>query len=183
MLLAAVFGGAIRGLGVGLLFLRGISTGGTDLAALLLRRVFPNVPSGTLLLLIDAAVVAFAVCVFRDLEVALYSTITIWVSSKVIDALAQGVDYAKVIYTVTDRGEEVTELLNTHTDRGTTVIPALGGYTGGGEADGLHRHAAARPGADPAPDQAGRSTGLHLCHRLHRGPRRGLQSGLISLPI
>lgn len=129
-LLAAVFGGALSGLGVGLLFLRGISTGGTDLAALLLRRIFPNVPSGMLLLIVDAAVVAFAVCIFRELEVALYSTITIWVSSKVIDALAQGVDYAKVIYTITDRGEEVSRALNERTDRGTTLIPAQGGYTG-----------------------------------------------------
>lgn len=129
-LLAAVFGGAISGLGVGILFLRGISTGGTDLAALLLRRLVPNVPSGTLLLLIDAGVVVFAVCIFRDIEVALYSAITIWVSSKVIDALAQGVDYAKVIYTVTDRGEAVSHALNAHTDRGTTLLPAQGGYTG-----------------------------------------------------
>lgn len=129
-LLAAVFGGAVSGLGVGILFLRGISTGGTDLAALLLRRVFPNVPTGTLLLLVDAGVVVFAVCIFRDIEVALYSAITIWVSSKVIDALAQGVDYAKVIYTVTDRGEEVSRALNEHTDRGTTLLPAQGGYTG-----------------------------------------------------
>lgn len=129
-LLAAVFGGAICGLGVGVLFLRGISTGGTDLAALLLKRMFPNVPSGTLLLLVDAAVVVFAMCIFKDIEVALYSTITIWVSSKVIDALAQGVDYAKVIYTITDHGAEVCRMLNERTDRGTTLLPAQGGYTG-----------------------------------------------------
>ena len=129
-LLAAVFGGVLSGLGVGILFLRGISTGGTDLAALLLKRLFPNVPSGTLLLIVDSTVVAVAVCIFRDIEVALYSAITIWVASKVIDALAQGVDYAKVIYTITDRGEEVSRVLNQNTDRGTTIIPAQGGYTG-----------------------------------------------------
>ncbi len=129
-LLAAVSGGVLTGLGIGILFLRGISTGGTDLAALLLKRVFPNVPSGILLLAVDSAVVAFAVCVFRDIEVALYSAITIWVSSKVIDALAQGVDYAKVIYTVTEHGAEICRVLNQHTDRGTTLIPAQGGYTG-----------------------------------------------------
>ena len=130
-LLAAVFGGALSGLGIGLLFLRGISTGGTDLLALLLRRVFPNVPSGTMLLLIDAAVVAIAVGIFRDIEVALYSAIAIVVSSKLIDALAEGVDYAKVIYIVTSCGESVSKALNTYTDRGTTIIPAVGGYTGG----------------------------------------------------
>lgn len=129
-LLAAVFGGALGGLGVGILFLRGISTGGTDLLALLLRRFLPNVPSGTLLLFIDAAVVAVAVCIFRDIEVALYSAIALVISSKVIDALAEGVDYAKVIYIVSSCGESVSRALNTYTDRGTTVISATGGYTG-----------------------------------------------------
>ena len=130
-LLASIFGGALSGLGVGLLFLRGISTGGTDLLALMMKKPFPNLPSGTMLLVIDACVVVFAVLIFRDIDVALYSTIAILVSSKVIDALAEGVDYAKVIYTVTDRGDEVTNVLNTYTDRGTTIIPAVGGYTRG----------------------------------------------------
>ena len=130
VLLAAVAGGVLSGLGVGVLFLRGISTGGTDLAALLLKNPFPNLPNGIMLLLIDACVVAVAVVVFRDIEVALYSAITIYLSSKVIDALAQGVDYAKVIYVVSERGEEISRVLNECTDRGTTLLNAQGGYTG-----------------------------------------------------
>ena len=130
VLLAAVAGGVLSGLGVGILFLRGISTGGTDLAALLLKKPVPNVPNGIMLLLIDASVVVIAVLVFRDIEVALYSTIAIYLSSKVIDALAQGVDYAKVIYIITEHGEEISRVLNEQTDRGTTLIAAQGGYTG-----------------------------------------------------
>lgn len=129
-LIASFFGGALSGLGVGILFLRGISTGGTDLLALLLKKWLPNVPAGTLLLFLDITVVAVAVCVFKDIDVALYSTITIIVNSRVIDALAEGVDYAKVIYTITENGSRVANVLNTLTDRGTTVIPAYGGYTG-----------------------------------------------------
>lgn len=129
-LIASFFGGALSGLGVGILFLRGISTGGTDLLALLIKKWFPNVPTGTLLLFLDITVVTVAVCIFKDIDVALYSTITIMVNSRVIDALAEGVDYAKVIYTVTEKGSEVTNILNSRTDRGTTVIPAYGGYTG-----------------------------------------------------
>lgn len=129
-LLGSVFGGLTCGLGVGLLFLRGISTGGSDLLALLLKRgPLPNVSSGALLLGIDGLVVVFAVLVFGDIDVALYSAICIFISSKVIDALAQGVDYAKVIYVVTGRGEEVRRALTESMDRGTTVIPAFGGYT------------------------------------------------------
>ena len=130
VLLAAVAGGVLSGLGVGVLFLRGISTGGTDLAALLLKNPSPNLPNGIMLLLIDACVVAVAVVIFRDIEVALYSAITIYLSSKVIDALAQGVDYAKVIYVVSERGEEISRVLNECTDRGPTLLNAQGGYTG-----------------------------------------------------
>ena len=128
-LLASFCGGVVAGLGIGMLFLRGISTGGTDLLALLLKRVFPNIPSGTMLMMIDASVVAIAVLIFKDIEVALYSAITIFITSKLVDAMAQGVDYAKVIYVVTARGDKVTEVLNTYTDRGSTIIPAIGGYT------------------------------------------------------
>lgn len=128
--IAAVFGGALCGAGVACLFLRGLSTGGSDLLALLLRKPFPNVPSGTMLLLIDGAIVLFAVAVFRDINVALYSAVTIYISSKVIDAVSQGVDYAKVIFVITDRGAEINEKILRDVDRGTTLLNATGGYTG-----------------------------------------------------
>ena len=130
--LASVFGGAICGLGIGLLFMRGISTGGTDLLTLVIRKALPNIPNGTMLMAIDATVVVFAVFVFRDIDVALYSTVTIFACSKVIDALAQGVDYAKVVYAITSDGERVSKMVVDLTDRGTTIIPAIGGYTGEG---------------------------------------------------
>ena len=128
-LLAAIAGGILMGAGIGLLFLRGISTGGTDLLALLLKKPFPNLPSGTLLMVIDGCVVAFAVLVFRQIEVALTSAVCIYCSSKVIDAMAQGVDYAKVIYVVTSRGDAMLRALNAF-DRGSTLVRAQGGYTG-----------------------------------------------------
>ena len=130
-LLAAIAGGALVGLGAGVLLQRGISTGGTDLFALLLRKFLPNVRTGTLMLCIDTSVVAFAVLVFRDIEVAMYSAIAIFIISKLVDAIAQGVDYAKVIYTVTERGDEISRMLNERADRGTTLVRAQGGYAHG----------------------------------------------------
>lgn len=129
-LIASVFGGVIMGFGVGLLFLRGISTGGTDLLALLMKTPLPNIPSGTLLMLIDAMVVLLAVIIFRELDVALYSAVTIFATAKVIDAMAEGVDYAKVVYIVTSKGREISDVLNSNMERGTTILPATGGYTG-----------------------------------------------------
>ena len=68
---------------------------------------------------------------FRDIEVAMYSAIAIFIISKLVDAIAQGVDYAKVIYTVTERGDEISRMLNERADRGTTLVRAQGGYAHG----------------------------------------------------
>ena len=132
-LVASLMGGVVSGLGMGMLFIRGISTGGTDLLALILKKLLPNLPTGTLLMFVDATVVVIATLIFRDFDVAIYSAITIYVCSKVIDTLTQGVDYAKVIYTVSSHGEEIVRALNEHTDRGSTLIPTFGGYTGEGK--------------------------------------------------
>lgn len=128
-LLAAGLGGAISGIGLGLLLLRGISTGGTDLLSILLVRAHPNMPVGTLLLFADAAVVTVAVIVFHDIEVALYSFIIIYVSARVVDAIIDGANYAKVIYIITDKGPEMVKELNQKTDRGCTRSVCYGGYT------------------------------------------------------
>ena len=132
-LVASLMGGVVTGLGMGMLFIRGVSTGGTDLLALILKKLLPNLPTGTLLMFVDTAVVVVATAIFRDFDVAIYSAITIYVCSKVIDTITQGVDYAKVIYTVTSRGEEIAAALNEQTERGSTIIPAFGGFTGEGK--------------------------------------------------
>lgn len=128
-LLAAVLGGVLMGAGMGAIFARGASTGGTDLISLLLNRVFPDMSVGSLLLCVDAAVVVFAVCVFRDIEVALYSIVTIFATTKTIDTIMQGIDHAKVVYVVTENGEAMLPVLSEQLERGVTVIPAEGGYT------------------------------------------------------
>lgn len=130
VLLAAAMGGVVAGAGMGLLFLCGASSGGTDLLSLLVARKFPNFSLGSLLMAIDAAVVVFAVFVFKNIDVALYSGVTLFVTSKVIDSILSGVDFAKVVYVVTEKGDAVREVLNTKTERGVTVMPAKGGYTG-----------------------------------------------------
>lgn len=130
ILVAAVFGGALSGFGMGLLFIRGLSTGGTDLLSLLLANRMHEVPVGTILMYVDGAVVIMAVLIFRDIDVALYSAITIFVTSKVVDSLVQGADYAKVIYVITEKGQELGALLLAATGRGVTMSPAVGSYSG-----------------------------------------------------
>lgn len=129
ILLASVLGGVLCGVGMGVIFVRGATTGGTDLISLLLNRVLPNLSVGSLLLIVDATVVLFAVFVFRNIEVALYSIVTIFVTTRTIDAIMQGVDHAKVIYIVTERGDDILALLAEDLGRGVTVLQGRGGYT------------------------------------------------------
>lgn len=129
ILLASVLGGVLCGVGMGVIFVRGATTGGTDLISLMLSRIFPNTSVGSLLLIVDATVVLFAVLVFRNIEVALYSIVTIFATTRTIDAIMQGVDHAKVIYIVTERGEDILALLADDLGRGVTVLQGRGGYT------------------------------------------------------
>ena len=129
-LLAAVMGGGLIGAGLGLMLIRGISTGGTDLIGLMLIKRGPALSLGQLLMLIDTAVVLFAVAVFRNIEVALYSMVTLFVVSKTIDAIQQGVDHAKVIYIVTDQTDALVQKLAHEMGRGVTILPARGAFTG-----------------------------------------------------
>ncbi len=130
VLLAAVLGGVVMGFGMALLFMRGASTGGTDLLSLLLNDLLPNFSVSKLLLGVDALVVLVAVLIFRDVEVALYSIVTIYVTTKVIDGIMQGADSERVIYAITERGDEVNRRLTVELERGVTLLDARGGYTG-----------------------------------------------------
>lgn len=129
LMLASICAGVCGGAGVGLLFRRGLSTGGTDLLALILNHFFPDMPAGVLLMMIDAGVVLTAVLVFRNIEVALYSMIIVFVGSRVIDAISIGMDHAKVVYTISRHAGEISDAICAM-DRGVTLIPAVGGYTG-----------------------------------------------------
>ncbi len=128
-LLSAVLGGVLSGTGMAIIFIRGASTGGTDLISLLLHRAFPNISVGMLLLIVDACVVILAVLVFRDIEVALYSIVTIYVTTRTVDTIMQGVDHAKIIYVVTENGESVRSILADELALGVTALSARGGYT------------------------------------------------------
>ncbi len=117
------------GAGTGLLFIRGASSGGTDLLTLIVKVFMPNADMGKILLVIDGTVVVIATLIFWDIDVALYSIVTIFVSTKVVDAIVQGVDYARLLYVITEKGEMICETLMDRIDRGVTIIPAKGGYT------------------------------------------------------
>ncbi len=129
-LLAAIFGGVIGGAGLSLIYLRGGSTGGTDVAAKILNKYRPHLKLGTAIMMFDLAVVAAATFVYRDVELALLAVVTIFLVGQVIDKVMDGLDMGKLMFVVTKNTKEVGAAIMTKMDRGATVLKGEGAYSG-----------------------------------------------------
>ena len=103
ILLSALYGGIFSGVGLGLVFLGGASTGGSDIGARLLRRRFGSLPLGRILLTIDLTIVALTGAVYHDVSKALYSAVPLYVSSVVMDGIIYGLDYSTVALIISEQ--------------------------------------------------------------------------------
>lgn len=128
-LLASIYGGILGGAGLALFFVRGATSGGTDIVVRLLQKKFPYFSTGRFVLLVDMAVVIFAAVVYWNIESALYAIIYIFISSQLIDQILFGQVNGKVLTIITTHGKQVAKMINTDFSRGVTIIPAKGGYT------------------------------------------------------
>ena len=126
-LLGALFGGISVGLGLGIVFRGGASTGGTDLAAQIITK-YTGLTLGRSVLILDGLIVLSAVIVF-DIEKALYALIALFVTTKTIDLVQLGFSQSKMIYIITNKQDEIRDAIYTEIDRGVTKLPAYGGYT------------------------------------------------------
>ena len=106
-LLGAILGGALCGVGSGLVFLAGASTGGSDIVVRLLKLKWRNVPIGKIVLISDAVVVALTALTFRNMTSILYCGITLYVCTQVLDAVVYSFDYSKVALIISERHEEI----------------------------------------------------------------------------
>ena len=128
-ILATLYGGAGMGVGLGLVFSQGATTGGTDIIGKLLKLKFPWLPIGKLVMIPDMVVVILAAVVFGTVNAALYGLIQMYLLSKVMDMILYGRDTSRVAYIITDRWEEtVRGLLDMN--RGVTLLQGKGAYTG-----------------------------------------------------
>jgi len=128
LMLASVYGGALAGIGMGLAFRHGGSTGGTDLAAGLLNR-FTHLSVGRSLLVIDFVVVSLAGVVFNA-ELALYALVSLFVTSKAIDLVQEGFGYAKTAIIISDKADTIASAILTRMARGVTGLKGVGKYSG-----------------------------------------------------
>ena len=128
-ILATLYGGAGMGVGLGLVFSQGATTGGTDIIGKLLKLKFPWLPIGKLVMIPDMVVVILAAVVFGTVNAALYGLIQMYLLSKVMDMILYGWDTSRVAYIITDRWEETVQGL-LDMERGVTLLQGKGAYTG-----------------------------------------------------
>ena len=129
-MLASIFGGALLGLGIGLVFAKGATTGGTDLIARLLKLKFAWLPMGTLVLFPDFMVIALVAIAFGKVESALYGVVSLFVTTKVMDTVLYGMDSSKVAYIISDAYEEIARAITHDMERGLTLLHGEGGWSG-----------------------------------------------------
>ena len=129
-LLAALYGGALCGVGLGIVFASGASTGGSDIVVRLLKMRYQNVPIGTINICFDAVVAALTGLVYWDITRTLYSGVAIFVAGKVIDAVVYSFDYSKVVLIISKHHEKIAAAIGAELDRGATFLEGQGSYTG-----------------------------------------------------
>lgn len=116
------------GAAIGLIFAFRGTTGGTDLIAAVLHRAFSTVSSGMWLLIIDALVVTAAGIVLKNLELSLYSGITVYTTMKMVDLIENGFNNTRAFYIISEKNEEIKEAIFDRLERGATFIGAQGAY-------------------------------------------------------
>lgn len=128
-LLSALFGGILGGAGLGLVFLRGATTGGTDILSKLLRLRFPSFSMGRMVLLLDLAVIAVSFFVYKSLENVLYSLVVIYISAQCIDLVLSGFSHDKLLFMITEKGADAVREITSALDCGVSVLAVRGGYS------------------------------------------------------
>lgn len=128
-LLSAVYGGVIVGLGLGIVFMAGVSTGGSDIIVRLLKMKYRHVPIGMIGMGFDLFVVVLTAIVYKDMNQALLSGVAIFICGQVIDAVVYRFDYSKVALIITDKYEEAAQLISDKLERGATYLNAEGTYS------------------------------------------------------
>ena len=128
-LLACIYGGVLLGISLGLMMLKSATTGGTELAARLLKYVLPNISIGKICLIIDVTVICIYALTFRSLDNALYGIIAMYVSSIAMDMVVYGSVNAKLAYIISDKSEAITQKLM-QMGLGATIFNGSGAFTG-----------------------------------------------------
>ena len=128
-LMAALLGGALNGAGLGLVFGRGASTGGSDLLSTLLQLLFPATGTAAILSFVDGAIVVSGMLVF-GIRTGLYSIVAVFVTTRLMDRILEGLKFAKLLYIISDRPDSISTAVMEGFRRGVTALRGRGMYSG-----------------------------------------------------
>lgn len=128
--LATIFGGVLYGIGIGIGFVAGASTGGTDILGRLIQHKFSTVPIGKLLLVVDGVIILISLIIFRNVELTLFGIISLFISTTTIDFVIGQFNVSRLAFVITEKGDEISQKLVSTSPRGATVIDVVGAYTG-----------------------------------------------------
>ena len=127
---ACIYGGIVTGIGCGLLLHESATTGGTEMAARLLKLKFQGLSIGSLCLGLDVAVtIGYALC-FRDMTRAMYGVVALYILSLLIDRVVYGPNASKVAYIISDAYDQISHAIIHDMDRGVTLLHGEGGWSG-----------------------------------------------------
>lgn len=129
-ILAALFCGVFSGAGLAIVFMRGATTGGTDIVARLVHKAFPHIQIGKVIMASDAVIVVLGAIVFRSIESAMYAVVVIFVNSRLLDYILYGTGSGKLLMAVTEHAQEISDAITSKMGRGVSIVPVKGGYTG-----------------------------------------------------
>ena len=129
--LASVVGGIFMGLGCGMVFISNCTTGGTDLLAAILQTKFKHISMAKLVQFVDSLVILWGLQIFGVTK-ALYALVSIYVFTKVCEAIMEGMHFAKSVTIISHKGEEIAQYVISKMSRGVTGIEAKGMYTKNG---------------------------------------------------
>ncbi|MEM1484065.1 YitT family protein [Oscillospiraceae bacterium PP1C4] len=128
-LLASLFSGALMGTGLAIVFMRGSTTGGSDIVSRLVQLKYPHIQLGKMLLAIDVVVILISTAVFNNIETALYSMVVVFTSAKVVDSVLYGLDTGKLVYVMSRKSVEISKEVLTELQRGCTLLKSTGAFT------------------------------------------------------
>lgn len=129
LVMSALYGGVLCGLGLGAVYVVGASTGGTDIVVRLMKLRYRNVPIGQISMATDAVVVILTGIVFGDMGKALYTGMVVFISGRVMDAVIYRFDYSKVALIISPEHDAIARAIGEKLDRGATFLQGEGAYT------------------------------------------------------
>lgn len=127
-ILACLYGSVIVGIGTAIVLKANGSTGGTELLANVIRRYKPEMKTGTLMIIFDTLIVIANTIFFREIEIALYSALAIYIMGKILDIFFEGIDFAKMLLIISPKWEQISDAINKELRRGSTALYGKGMY-------------------------------------------------------